>query len=290
MTNLPKRSPVALIVEISGVPCRILGAKDRGNKGVIFSPYACINLEDGDRNLQIREEHISVWPNEHSKKVHIHHTYHLQNDEIWKVDYSTLIDNTGGEFANAIMATVVPLRRERKPFVAKSKYDALFIPRYSAQECTLILCYTVGTLDKKFPNLKSEGIGLSEIRFSKMKIGIYYTYLSFPSFERGRICHMSTSMVRVNNGDVAQGAGPSPHPMADLAWSIKMQIESVAEGYLGTIFRDLLEAGIDEGQLRETLSYDRIVNTEAPLSFFHQLGVERFGTLKGEFQIGSAAQ
>lgn len=290
MTNLSPRSQVALMVEISGVPCRVVGAKDRGDKGVIFTPCSSINLEDGDRNLPIREEHISAWPNEGSGKVHIHHTYHLQDDEIWKVDKSILADNKSGDFAAAIFAASIPLQQDRQPFIVKNKYDAVFIPQYSSQECTLIICYTVATLGNDFPTLTGEGIGLFELHFSKMKIGVYYTYLNFPSYERGRACQMSTSMMRVNNGDVAHCAGPTPHVMADLAQFVKMQIGSVIDGYLRTVFRDLSKAGIDEGELRETLNSDQIVNTEAPLSLFRQLGVGRFGTLRGEFQTAIAAE
>ncbi|WP_293882773.1 hypothetical protein [Sphingomonas sp.] len=290
MTNLPRRSQVALMVKIDGIPCRLVGAKDRGDKGVIFSPYSSINLEDGDRNLPIREEHVTAWPNEHSKKVQIHHTYHLKNDETWKVDHSTLADNSAGDFAAAIFAASIPLRRERQPFVVKSKYDVVYIPPYSAQECTLIVSYTVATLEKDFPNLRGEGIGLFELHFSKMKIGVYYTYLSLTSIERGRVSHMSTSMMRVNNGDVAHCAGPIPHVMADLAQFVKMQITSVIGGYMGTIFKDLSEAGINQAELRESLNSDQVVNTEAPLSVFHKLGIKRFGTLKGEFQTADVAE
>lgn len=282
---LKGRARVAVQVAIGGIPTRILAAQDRGEKGVIFSPYAAVNLELDGRSIPIREEHVSVWPNKASGKSHVHHTYHLNDHEFWKVDHSTLVSATKDDFATAILALSVPKRIDRQPASFNTaKYLLSSIPSYDERDCVLLVCYVAADLLHTLPCLEDKGIALADFTFSTVRLGLYYTYLNIPSYPRARTSHITTSTRRINNGKTLHFGGSDPHPSFVIHDLVVMHMQGLIAGHMNVICQDATEYDPEEG--RQTVEFFHgynILNTKKPLALLESEGTRYIYTLNGPF-------
>jgi hypothetical protein len=280
------RAKVVISTETNGVPFRILTAIDRGDRGALFSPYKFSNFE-AESDLPIKEEHLSVWCNDGAKNVYIHHTYILDGKHTRKIDYSTLIDIDDAGFAFPVLTSSISDRQDRPlTNVSSSKYEIVKIPSYDVIFNTLILCYAVSSFDAVFPNLEQFGIALVEVPFSRVKIGLYYTYFTLPTGEFGWNKKLTTSARRVNDGEVLQCGGPFFRKATEFQSYVLGEISDVYAGHIDMMKNKFLELGKSPEEVSEVFEALPCINTIAPISTLLSRGQIRSGTLWGEQQIG----
>ena len=260
------RANVVVLTETNGPPFRILTAKSRGESGALLSPYKVLNLEEDGRDLPIQEEHISVWYNEEAKNVHVHHTFFFDDIEMRKIDYSTLIDLENEEFAFPVLTLSVPDRVGRVLKATSSKYEKVKIPSYNTASDTLVLCYTVTSVDAVLPDLEHLGIALIELPFSKIKIGLYYTYFMISVGEYAWNRKLTTSSRRVNGGDVSQCAGPFFRRKSEFPNYVIGEISSVYQGLLERMKNYFIANGRTAEEIGSLFASLPTINTIAPVS------------------------
>lgn len=280
----PKSSPLAIAVEIDGILTRVFFCREM-RRGVLIAPYAALNYEENGESLPIHEEHFSVWPNSETKKVHVHHTYKLNSEKFWKIDHSTLVDNTLDDCGVAVLSKTIPKREFREFYENKKEYELITIPPYSTLNTTLILCYAAIVGEEKFPDLRCKGISLIQRVIGKVKVGLYYTYLNLPSDGWGKVAQMSTSFRRVNDDDPVHLIDPEKNKSAKLETQVLIQMGTVIQGYANSILHKMNELNTSREILNRVFDENILLNSIAPVSCLKNIGFEYMETMKGKFEV-----